>query len=64
MKTSSSKTTNPETFHVSGRQERKARSIARQLADAKPARQHAAALITSALSAFGGHIRSFELPAQ
>ena len=63
MKTSSSKNTNAETFHVSGRQERKARSIARQLADNTPARQHAAALITSALSAFGGHIRSFELPA-
>ena len=60
---SSTQTTNSETFPVSGRQQRKARSIARQLADSKAGRQETAALITSALSAFGGHITGFS-PAQ
>ena len=46
-------------FHVSQRQERKARSIARQLGDTKEGRAQTAALITSALSAFGGHIKGF-----
>ena len=50
-------------FRVSGRQMRKARSVARQIETTKEARQQAAALITSALAAFGGHITGFT-PAQ
>ena len=58
---SSSKT--PESFPVSQRQTRKARSIARQIETTKEGRQQTAALITSALAAFGGHITGFT-PAQ
>ena len=58
---SSSKT--PESFPVSQRQTRKARSIARQIETTKQARQQTAALIVSALSAFGGRIIGFS-PAQ
>jgi hypothetical protein len=50
-------------FHVSQRQKRKARSIARQMADTKQGRQETAARITAALAAFGGHITGFS-PAQ
>ena len=48
-----------DTFPVSGRQQRKARSIARQLCKTKQARQHTAAQLIQALSAFGGHIKGF-----
>lgn len=52
-----------DTFRVSGRQQRKARSIARQICSSKQGREQTAALIVSTLSAFGGRITGFS-PAQ
>ena len=52
-----------DTFSVSGRQQRKARSIARQICSTKQGRQQTAALLIQALSVFGGHIKGFS-PAQ
>lgn len=52
-----------DTFRVSGRQQRKARSIARQICTTKQEREQTAALLIQALSAFGGRITGFS-PAQ
>ena len=52
-----------DTFRVSGRQQRKARSIARQICSTKQGREQTAALLIQTLSVFGGHIKGFS-PAQ
>lgn len=61
---SSIRPVNGERFAVSGRQQRKARNIARQISDTKQGRQYDAALIISTLSAFGGRISGFQISAQ
>lgn len=48
-----------DTFRVSGRQQRKARSIARRICTTKQGREQTAALLIQALSVFGGHIKGF-----
>ena len=51
-------------FPVSKRQQAKARSIARQIARTREAKEQTAATLVSLMAAFGGHITRLELPAQ
>ena len=64
MKTKTSPTTKTETaYPVSQRQQIKARRLARRMNRAPDSVNHAAALIVSVLSSFGGRITHFS-PAQ
>ena len=55
---------NPDSFRVSGRQQRKARSIARQIDGSRTVNPRTVAPICAVLTAFGGRITAFEISGQ